>query len=77
MANYTANRGHNPKKVGAKRITANLANLAIIDRCESNRTDTIDAALLLLTIVVDKASTGNRSAAKLLTRVSIKLKTDK
>jgi hypothetical protein len=73
MANYTAKRGHNPKKVGGKRITANLANLELVNDIPLNRTDTIDTSLLMLSIVKDAALEGMPEAITLLARVGLKV----
>jgi len=75
MSNTTTNRGHRPRK-NATRITANLNNLAVVEKSSFDRTATIDLALDMLSIVIDAAHAGNPSAIALLSRMGLELSSD-
>jgi hypothetical protein len=68
MANTTANRGHRPKKKGGVRITANLANLDLVEYGEMNRTDAIDLALKALSILQHMKKEGSTMALRVLAK---------
>jgi hypothetical protein len=73
MPNHSENRGHRPKKIGAKRITANLKNLGVVDELPLNQSDTIDTALMMMSIVKDAALEGKPEAIALLARLGLEV----
>jgi hypothetical protein len=75
MSNTTTNRGHRPRK-NATRITANLSNLAVVEKSSFDRTATIDLALEMLSIVIDAAHSGKPDAIALLSRMGLELKSE-
>ena len=73
MANTTANRGHRPKKQGARRVNVNLKNLGVVDDLPLNTTDTIDTALMMMSIVKNAALEGKPEAIALLARLGLEV----
>jgi hypothetical protein len=71
MANNSTNRGHRPKKQGARRVNVNLKNIGVVDDLPLNTTDTIDTALMMMSIVKNAALEGKPEAIALLARLGL------
>jgi hypothetical protein len=73
MSNTSPNRGHRPKKQGARRVNVNLKNLGVANDLPMNVTDAIDTALLMMSIVKDSALDGKPEAIALLARLGLEV----